>query len=85
MDTPLHGSGQGSTSSAPIWIVLISSIIMDCFEDVATGMTMRTDVKQTKKITQWIDRYVDDTLIFTTIQEKKGKPANPATLGKQLQ
>ena len=32
--TPLHGSGQGSGSSAPIWL-FISSIIMDCFEDIA--------------------------------------------------
>ena len=35
----LHGSGHGSGSSAPLWL-FISSIIKDCFEDIANGMEM---------------------------------------------
>jgi hypothetical protein len=46
-ETPLHGSGQGSGSSSTLWM-FISSIIMDCFEDVAEGMPM-TNVEQTDK------------------------------------
>jgi hypothetical protein len=45
-ETPLYGSGQGSGSSATIWM-FISLIIMDCFEDIATGMTM-SNIDQTK-------------------------------------
>jgi hypothetical protein len=82
-DTPLHGSGQGSGSSSTLWM-FISSVIMDCFEDVAIGMPM-TNIKQTEKITQWIDGYVDDTSIITTIQEKKGKSIDPVILAAQLQ
>ena len=37
--SPLHGSGQGSGSSAPLWL-FISSIIMDCVEDIGHGMEM---------------------------------------------
>jgi hypothetical protein len=44
-----------------------------------------TNIIQTEKITQWIDGYVDDTFIFTSIQEKKGKTIDPAILAKQLQ
>ena len=61
--TPLHGSGQGSGSSAPIWL-FISSLLMDCFEDAASGMTM-ANMDQTTTTKQWIDGYVDDTSIFT--------------------
>jgi hypothetical protein len=82
-ETPLHGSGQGSGSSSSLWM-FISSIIMDCFEDVASGMSM-TNVEQTEKITQWIDGYVNDTLIFTSIQEKAGNPIDPTILAMQLQ
>jgi hypothetical protein len=64
--------------------VFISSIIMDCFKDIATGMPM-TNVAQTEKITQWNDGYVDNTLIFTTLQEKSGEPIDPAMLAMQLQ
>jgi hypothetical protein len=82
-ETPFHGSGQGSGSSSTLWM-FISSIIMDCFEDVAKGMPM-TNVAQTEKITQWIDGYVDDTSIFTSIQEKSGERIDPAILAMQLQ
>jgi hypothetical protein len=79
--TPLRG---GSGSSAPIWM-FISSIIIDCFEDVAAGMTM-TDVVNTKEITQWIDGYVDDKSIFTTIEERHDDgTVNPTQLAAQLQ
>jgi hypothetical protein len=82
-DTPLHGSGQGSGSSSSIWM-FISSVTMDCFEDVAIGIPM-TNIEQTEKIMQWIDGYVDDTSIFTTILEKKGKLIDPVILAAQLQ
>ena len=49
-----------------------------------SGMPM-TNIEQTKKLTQWIDGYVDDTSIFTTIQEKKGKSIDPVILAEQLQ
>ena len=55
----------------------ISSTIMDCFEDIATGMTM-SNINQTKQITQWIDGNVDDTSIFTSMEEKQGKTIDPA-------
>jgi hypothetical protein len=58
-NTPLHESGQGSGSSGPIWL-FISSIIMDIFEDLATGITM-TNSEGTETTKQWIDGFVDNT------------------------
>ena len=75
---PLHGSGQGSGSSGPIWL-FISSIIMDCFEDIASGMTM-TNIDATTTTKQWIDGFVDDTSIFTNADSN-----NPTELATILQ
>ena len=80
-ETPLHGSGQGSGSSAPIWL-FISSIIMDCFEDIASGMTM-ANMDGTEKITQWIDGFVDDTSIFTNQDSTNDDPTTTATTLQQ--
>jgi hypothetical protein len=66
--TPLHGSGQGSGSSAPIWL-FISSIIIDCLEDVAHRMEM-SNPTGTLTLKQVIDGYVNDTSLFTTIRNK---------------
>jgi hypothetical protein len=82
-ETPMHGSGQGSGSSAPIWM-FISSIIMDCFEDVAQGMAM-SDITKDKHIRQCIDGYVDDTSIFTSLNETTGQIPPPKEVAKQLQ
>ena len=57
---------------------------MDCFEDIATGMEM-ANMDKTKEITQWIDGYVDDTSIFTTIPEDHYKQVEPKKLAQQLQ
>jgi hypothetical protein len=84
IETPLHGSGQGSGSSATIWM-FISSIILDCFEEVAEGMTI-ANMDKTNEITQWIDGYVDDTSIFTSITETNDRePIKPTDLAEQLQ
>jgi hypothetical protein len=64
--------------------MFISSIIMDCFEDAAKGIPV-TNIEQTEKITQWIDGYVDNTSICTSIHEKKGKTIDLVTLAQQLQ
>jgi hypothetical protein len=83
-ETPMHGSGQGSGSSAPIWM-FISSIIMDCFEDVAQVMTM-TNINENKRIVrQCIEGYVDDTSIFTSLTEKKGHTPPPKEVAKKIQ
>ena len=70
--TPLHGSGQGSGSSGPIWL-FISTIIMDIFEDLATGMTM-TNAEGTETTKQWIDGFVGNTSIFANIDKSETTP-----------
>ena len=80
--SPLHGSGQGSGSSAPLWL-FISSIIMDCFEDIAHGMEM-TNMDTTERLKQWIDGFVDDTSIFTSLKGKNLAPPTTA-VAAQLQ
>ena len=76
-ETPLHGSGQGSGSSGPLWL-FISSIIIDCFEDVASGMTM-ANVDNSITVKQWIDGFVDDTSIFTNQDSNNDDPTTIAT------
>ncbi len=79
--SPLHGSGQGSGSSAPIWL-FISSIIMDCFEDIAYGMEM-ANMNATIKVKQWIDGFVDDTSIFSNHDDNSTD--DPNVLANKLQ
>ena len=80
--TPLHGSGQGSGSASTLWL-FISSIIMTIYQDLATGMKM-TNAEITEKLHEWIDGYVDDTSIFTSIEEISEVP-NAVTIAEQLQ
>jgi hypothetical protein len=64
--------------------MFISSIIMDSFEDVATGMEM-TDINKVKHIRQCIDESVDDTSIFTSLNKTQGQNLPPGELAKKLQ
>lgn len=63
--TPIHGTGQGSCASPLIWL-MISSILMDCLAQIGGGMTMQ-DVIDEQLIQQWIDGFVDDTSIFSSL------------------
>jgi hypothetical protein len=67
-NTHIHGTGQGSCASPAIWL-LTSSILMDCLSEIGGGMTMR-DVDGNNSIQQWIDGFVDDTSLFTNINQK---------------
>jgi hypothetical protein len=71
-ETPLHGSGQGSGSASTLWM-FISSIIMTIYQDLAKGMQM-TDADITDTIQHWIDGYVDDTSLFTSVTETHDIP-----------
>lgn len=61
--TPIHGVGQGGTASPAFWL-LVSSVLFNCYQDRATGMTM-TDPTGSMTITQWLEALVDDTSLFT--------------------
>ena len=61
-DTPIHGTGQGSCASPAIWLTL-SSILMDCLNELAGGMTMK-NVTNELELIQWINGFVDDTSLF---------------------
>ena len=63
--TPIHGVGQGGTASPAFWL-LVSSILFDCYQRQATGMTM-TDPTKTITIKQWLEAIVDDTSLFTNM------------------
>jgi hypothetical protein len=65
--TPFHGSGQGSGSASTLWL-FISSIVMTIYQDLAAAMQI-TNADLTEKLQEWIDGYVDDTSIFTNIDE----------------
>ena len=43
------------------------------------------NIDWTKQITQWIDGYVNNTTIFTSLEEKQGETIEPAHLAAQLQ
>jgi hypothetical protein len=70
--TPLHGSGQGSGSASTLWL-FISLIVMTIYQDLAAGMKI-TNADLTEKLQEWIDGSVDDTLIFTNIDETNKIP-----------
>ena len=73
IETPLHGSGQGSCASPTLWL-LISSIIMRQLESHATGMTIVPINKKDASILSIIDGFVDDTSIFTNIPTTTANP-----------
>lgn len=64
-EKPVHGSGQGSCASPCLWL-LISSILMDCLQELGTGMTM-TNPTSAVLLKQWIDGFVDDTSLFANL------------------
>jgi hypothetical protein len=56
---------------------------MTIYQHLATGMQM-TNSEITENLQKWIDGYVDDTLIFTSIDEKEKVPT-AQTIALQLQ
>jgi hypothetical protein len=60
--TPVHRLGQGSCASQCLWL-LISSILMDCLNDLGKVMTM-ADVKSLETIRRWIEVFVNDISLF---------------------
>ena len=80
--TPLHGSGQGSGSASTLWL-FISSIIMTIYQDLASGMHI-TNSDLSEKLQEWIDGYVDDTSIFTNLDETHEIPT-AISIAQQLQ
>lgn len=64
--TPIHGVGQGGTSSPAFWL-LTSSILFDCYQRKATGMLI-CDPTRTITICQWLEAIVDDTSLFTNLE-----------------
>jgi hypothetical protein len=80
--TPLHGSGQGSGSASTLWL-FIGSIVMTIYQDLAAGMQI-TNADVTEKLQEWIDGYVDDTSIFTNIDETNEIPT-AQSIAQQLQ
>jgi hypothetical protein len=65
-ETPIHGTGQGSCASPALWL-LISSILMDILQKNANGIKI-VDIDKTVKVKQWIEGFVDDTLLFTNVE-----------------
>lgn len=68
-ETPIYGVGQGGTASPAFWL-LVSSILIYCYQNDATGMTMR-DPSNKVVLQQWIEALVDDTSIFTNLDQNK--------------
>ena len=64
-DTPIHGVGQGGTASPTLWL-LLSSILFDCYQRKAHGMTM-SDPTDSISINQWLESIVDDLSRFTKL------------------
>lgn len=62
-DTPIHGTGQGSCASPCLWL-LISSVLMDCHDKLAQGMTQH-DVPPDEpfRVTK-VEGFVDDVSMF---------------------
>ena len=56
---PLHGPGQGSRAAPGLWVI-ISSLLMDCMDDNAPGLTM-SDPYQKEEICQIMTGFIDDT------------------------
>jgi hypothetical protein len=66
-DTPIHGVVQGGTASPAFWL-LVSSILFDCYQRKAHGMTM-SDPTDSISIKQWLEAIVDDTSLFTKLAD----------------
>jgi hypothetical protein len=79
---PVNGTGQGSCVSPALWLI-ISSILMDCSAQLGHGMTMK-EIIGNQTLCQWIDGFVDDTLLFTNLLDLLGDPNNVRLLTDKL-
>ena len=70
----LHGPGQGSRAAPAIW-VLVSTLLTECLNDTATGITFNNPTRslQTKRN---IDAFVDDTTLWANLWKKQGNINN---------
>jgi hypothetical protein len=68
-EQPVHGSGQGSCASPSLWLA-ISSILMDCLSNEAIGLSIQ-DVNKLQIICQWIEGFVDDTALFSSLKPQE--------------
>lgn len=83
IDTPIHGVGQGGAASPAFWLI-VSSIMFDCYQKRATGMTL-TDPTNTIVLQQWLDALVDDTSVFTNLLYDNDVQTSIRTLEKDSQ
>jgi hypothetical protein len=85
--TPVHGTGQGSCASPAIWL-LVSSILMDCRSELGNRLTMH-NVFHTEysieSLRHWIDGFVDDTSLFTSIAGTMSNTNDISELTNHLQ
>lgn len=65
--TPIYGVGQGGTASPAFWL-LVSSILMDCYEQKANGMSIHDPLRK-MNVKQWLEALVDDTSLFTNLSD----------------
>jgi hypothetical protein len=70
-ETPFLGTGQGNCEASHIWL-LISSILMDCLSELGEVMTMQDVAPET--IDQWIDGFIDDISLFTSLDHSQSDP-----------
>ncbi len=61
--TPVHGTGQGSCASPPVWLQ-ICSVLFDCHEQLSTGAEFFAPDRQTV-VDNSMAGYVDDTKCIT--------------------
>ncbi len=61
--TPVHGTGQGSCASPPVWLQ-ICSVLFDCHEQLSTGAEFFSPDRQTV-VENSMAGYVDDTKCIT--------------------
>jgi hypothetical protein len=64
VETPIHGTGQGSTASPSLWLML-SSMMMKIYSQMAVGMTMYSVDDLAIAIRQFLEGFVDDTANYT--------------------
>ena len=70
---PIYGSGQGSSSSPALWL-LISSTLMKCFDQLTPGMTMYPIQNKAEQLHSNIDGFVDDTSLFVNLTKNQTRP-----------
>jgi hypothetical protein len=63
LNTPIHGTGQGSCASPALWLMQ-SSFLMDIVQKFANGMKM-IDVDNITELIQYMEGFVDDISQYT--------------------